>query len=179
MILVKFNYLAKLASLAALCISIFSSLTLQTQAIGKNQTQTAIVNSSSLVSEIPMPGSSRRICPQAERLILRADTNKGDVVFICGVNNVPKTYFEITASSDGENEEIILPIKHFNSKGFTATTNTGPYKGETYYLGFIKSQRYLVVTEGNRIIFQDKVLQWEQCGSNNLSPIAQQQCRTR
>ena len=87
--------------------------------------------------------------------LIRAVAEDYGVVFICGVNGIPKNFYIITNSPDGENEEHIFPIQSFSNQRFSGFDRE-------YHFQTLLTRKQLLITQGHKIIHRVRVVGWEQ-----------------
>lgn len=86
--------------------------------------------------------------------IIRAEAEGYGVVFICGVNGMPKNFYIITDSPDGENEEHIFPIQSFSNQRFAGFDRE-------YHFQYLLTRKQLLVTQGDKTIHRSRVINWK------------------
>jgi len=87
--------------------------------------------------------------------MIRAEAEGYGVVFICGVNGIPKNFYIITNSPDGENEEHIFPIQSFGNQRFAGFDRQ-------YHFQTLLTRQQLLITQGHKTIHRLRVVNWEQ-----------------
>ncbi|HEY9598279.1 MAG TPA: hypothetical protein V6D33_11475 [Cyanophyceae cyanobacterium] len=87
--------------------------------------------------------------------MIRAIAENYASVLICGVNGIPKNFYIITGSPDGENEEHIFPIQRFSNERFSGFDRE-------YHFRTVLTRQQLLITQGNKIIHRVRIVNWEQ-----------------